>query len=123
MSLHLPPHVAEEIENASTVIPRAMITAVSINGALGLGILIAALFSISNLQDVIETPTGYPFMEIFVQAMGSARGATGLVSLPGPASSFAHILTTTGRHHSFRHHMRDEWVPGYVVPDALGVCS
>ena len=58
-----------------------MIIAVTINGALGLGILIAALFSIVDIDAVVNSPTGYPFMEIFMQALGTARAATGMVSL------------------------------------------
>ena len=62
---------AEEIEGASTVIPRSMVISVMLNGVLGLSILIATLFCMGDVQAALNSPTGYPFMEIFFYATGS----------------------------------------------------
>ncbi|KAL9087692.1 MAG: hypothetical protein Q9159_003504 [Coniocarpon cinnabarinum] len=72
---------AEEIENASVVIPRAMIAATCINGATGFGLLVAVLYCADNINDAIESPTGQPFLEIFAQAVGSNGGATGMATV------------------------------------------
>lgn len=71
--------MAEEIENASSVIPKAMLAACAINGSTGFAMLLAVLFRLGNTDDALNTPTGYPFMEIFQQAVGSNGGATGMV--------------------------------------------
>ncbi|PQE33967.1 choline transport protein [Rutstroemia sp. NJR-2017a WRK4] len=71
-------HMAEEIQNASTVIPHSMICTVILNGILGFAMLIAVLFCAGNIEDALQSPTGFPFIEIFNQATGSISGATGM---------------------------------------------
>lgn len=71
---------AEEIENAAIIIPRSMCASVIINGFLGLGMLIAVLFCLGNLENALTTPTGFPFIEIFRQATNSTSGGTVMVS-------------------------------------------
>ena len=73
--------MSEEIENPSVSVPRSIITSILINGCLGFGILMATLFGIGNLDDVLTSPTGFPFMEIFLQATRSTAGTTALASL------------------------------------------
>lgn len=57
-----------------------MCASVIINGFLGLGMLIAVLFCLGNLEDALSTPTGFPFIEIFRQATNSTSGGTVMVS-------------------------------------------
>lgn len=73
-------HMSEEIENATTVVPRAMITSIVLNGSLGFGFLIALLFSMGDINAALSTPTGYPIIEIFYFATGSKLAATLMVS-------------------------------------------
>lgn len=47
-----------------------------INAILAFGFLIALLFCLGNLQEVLSTPTGYPIIAIFLQATGSVAAAT-----------------------------------------------
>ncbi|KAL9000335.1 MAG: hypothetical protein Q9169_001052 [Polycauliona sp. 2 TL-2023] len=74
-------HMSEEIANASTNVPRSMIVSVLLNGTLGFAMLLAVLFCSGDLtqEAIIDTPTGYPFMAIFVQATQSVGGTTGMV--------------------------------------------
>lgn len=74
-------HMAEEIEGASTIIPWAMLSAIVINGALGFGMLIAILFCAGDLERVLGSATGFPFIEIFYQATDSIAGSTAMTSL------------------------------------------
>ncbi|KAJ5827392.1 hypothetical protein N7447_004155 [Penicillium robsamsonii] len=68
-------HMAEEIHNAAIVVPRAIMFSVLINGILGFGMLIAVLFCSGDIQDALDGPTGYPYIEIFYQATGSTAGS------------------------------------------------
>ncbi|KAH9890136.1 amino acid transporter [Xylariomycetidae sp. FL2044] len=68
-------HMSEEIQNAAVIVPRAMVFTVILNGALGLGILIAVLYCIGDIETALASPTGYPFMTIFEQGVGSVKGA------------------------------------------------
>ena len=74
-------HMCEEIRNASTIVPYALIASIGINGTLGFAMLIAILFCIGDIDNALSTPTLYPFMEIFYQAVQSLGGATAMSTL------------------------------------------
>ncbi|KAI1064959.1 hypothetical protein LB507_001241 [Fusarium sp. FIESC RH6] len=74
-------HMCEEVRNPSLVVPRSIMGSITINGILGFGMIIAMLYSATDIDAAVETPTGYPFMEIFYQATGSINGTAGMASL------------------------------------------
>lgn len=57
-------HMSEEVRNASKTIPRIMLATLIFNGALGFIMLVTLCFCVGNLQDVLQTPTGYPFIQV-----------------------------------------------------------
>ena len=57
-------HMSEEVRNASKTLPRIMLATLFFNGALGFIMLITLCFCIGNLQDVLQTRTGYPFIQV-----------------------------------------------------------
>jgi amino acid transporter len=69
--------MAEEVKNASKVVPRAIQISVLLNGTLGLAMLIAYLFCLGDLDDVLESSAtlGYPYLYVFLKGTGSAAGA------------------------------------------------
>ncbi|KAH6639040.1 amino acid permease [Boeremia exigua] len=69
-------HLAEEMPHASRNVPIAMIGSVTVNGLLGLGYCTMLLFSTGPLDTLLATPTGFPFIQIFLDATRSAAGAT-----------------------------------------------
>ena len=72
---------AEEIRNAPTVIPLSMGVSTSLNGTLGFAMLIALLFCMpSDIQGTLNSVTQYPFMDIYLHAVGCTAGATAMVS-------------------------------------------
>jgi choline transport protein len=73
--------VAEEVHNASTVVPWAIVATIIVNGILGLALLIALLFCLGDVTAALDTPTGYPFIEILAQATNSNGAATAMTSL------------------------------------------
>jgi amino acid transporter len=54
---------------------------VFINGLLGFGMLVAILFCIGSIQDALTPSTGFTFIEVFRETLGSNGFATGLTSL------------------------------------------
>jgi choline transport protein len=58
-------HMAEEVDNAAVSIPRAIICSMLINGAVGFVMMITLLFSLGDVDTVLNTATGYPFLQIF----------------------------------------------------------
>ncbi|KAH7412099.1 amino acid transporter-like protein [Phaeosphaeria sp. MPI-PUGE-AT-0046c] len=71
-------HMSEETRNASQVVPWAMMTSILINGLTGFCMLIAVLYCIGDIDAALNTPTGYPFIEILTQATQSIGGGTAL---------------------------------------------
>lgn len=73
--------MSEEIQNASLVVPRSLMTSIFINGSLGFGMLIVTLFSLHDIDAAQKSPTGYPFMQIFLRSTSSVAGATFMASI------------------------------------------
>lgn len=107
--------MAEEVANAATAIPHAIMLSVLINGSLGFGMLIAVLFCMGNVNEALTTPTGYPFIEIFYQATNSVGGACAMTSviLAIAICTVAGMLAATSR--QFWSFARDKGVPGWRV--------
>ncbi|KAI1084204.1 amino acid transporter [Whalleya microplaca] len=74
-------HMSEEIQNPGVIVPRAMVFTILLNGALGFGILVAVLFCVGDVDSILASPTGFPFMAIFEQGVGSERGAQTMASI------------------------------------------
>jgi choline transport protein len=68
--------MSEEIQNASIIVPRAMIFSIGLNGLMGIGMLIAALFCLGDVDTILSAP--FAFMAIFQQAVRSVGGATAM---------------------------------------------
>ncbi|KAI8665388.1 hypothetical protein FALCPG4_008268 [Fusarium falciforme] len=74
-------HMCEEVRNPSVAVPRSIMTSVCINGAMGLAMIIAMLYGATDIDKAINSPTGYPYIEIFYQATGSKTGTAVMTSL------------------------------------------
>ncbi|KAK2748735.1 hypothetical protein FQN57_000316 [Myotisia sp. PD_48] len=106
-------HMAEEIQHPSVVVPRSIMLTVLINGGLGFGMLIATLFSIVDIEKALNSPTHFPFMEIFYQSnnsiVGSAVMASIILSLAMTAN--CNVLASSSR--MMWSFSRDRGLPGW----------
>ncbi|KAI2636960.1 putative amino acid permease [Hypomontagnella submonticulosa] len=73
-------HMAEEVDNAAIVVPRTMIWSIIVSGVLCFGMSIAILFCIGDVNAALETPTGFPIIEIFFNATKSYAATNAMVS-------------------------------------------
>ena len=85
--------IAEEIQNAPTVIPLSMGVSTLLNGVLGFAMVIALMFCMpSDISNTLNSDTYYPFMSMYTYAVGSVSGGTAMVSplldFISPRSSF-----------------------------------
>ncbi|RMZ86993.1 hypothetical protein DV736_g5784, partial [Chaetothyriales sp. CBS 134916] len=64
-------HMSEEIKNASETLPRAIMSGVAVNGVLGFLMVITLCFTLGDIENILATPTGYPFIQIFFNATQS----------------------------------------------------
>ncbi len=73
--------MSEEVREARTAVPKALMASVAINGILGFGMLIGVLFCIGSIENALTPSTGFTFMEVFQEALGTNSFATGLTAL------------------------------------------
>lgn len=71
-------HMSEELRDASRTLPRSMIMTTIFNGAFGWIMVITLCFCIEDLEAVITSKTGFPFMEVFSNSTQSASSATAM---------------------------------------------
>ena len=105
-------HMSEEIENATVVVPRSILSTYIANGAAGFAMLLAILYSIQNLDDTLNAPS-FPFIQIFSSVTRSPGGTAVMVAIMAALQLVctASCLTATSRQlWSFA---RDQGVPGW----------
>ncbi|MCJ1237280.1 hypothetical protein MMC14_005265 [Varicellaria rhodocarpa] len=71
-----PCHMAEEVQDASIIVPWCMMGTIVINGLLGFAVVLTFSFCVGDLQTALTSPTGYDFIEVFYNATNSRVGAT-----------------------------------------------
>ena len=74
-------HMSEEVRKPRTTIPYALITSITLNGFLGFGMIIALLYCQGSIKENLATPSGFPFLGAFLQALQSLPWATAYTSL------------------------------------------
>lgn len=72
-------HMAEEMPRPERNVPIAMLGSVLVNGILGFGYALMLLFSLGDLGELLESPTGFPFMQLFLNVTESKAGSTILI--------------------------------------------
>ncbi|KAH8892815.1 putative GABA permease [Thozetella sp. PMI_491] len=106
-------HMSEEIHNADLVVPRSLLTGLFINGSLGLGMMIATLYCIGDIDAAIAANPNYPFMAVFDTVVGSKAGAAAMASV---VVVMAFSATTGGLASTSRLYWafaRDRGLPGW----------
>ena len=106
-------HMAEEIQHASVVVPKAIVFSIILNGAMGFGIALALLFAIEDIEAALNTKTGFPFIEIFYQAVQSVPRAaimTALILAMSLCATVGIVATASRQLWAFS---RDRAVPGW----------
>ena len=105
--------LSEEIQNAAVIVARSIMFSIFINGLLRFGMILSLLFIFTDVDAALKSPTGYPFMEIFLQVTRSIIGAAIMVSIILVMQIFANvgILTTCSR--MFWSFARDRGLPGW----------
>lgn len=105
--------MSEEVKNAANVVPRAIVFCLIMNGAMGLGGIIALLFCIGDPNVVLGTNFTYPIIEIFKQGTKSVGGSAVMVALiivVGLSLDIGNMAAASRMLWSFA---RDRGVPGW----------
>ncbi|OJJ45240.1 hypothetical protein ASPZODRAFT_152936 [Penicilliopsis zonata CBS 506.65] len=108
-------HMTEEIKHATTVVPYSLMTSVVLNGLLGFGILLVSLFHVQDVNTVLNSATGYPYLQIFLDATGSVWASLAMacvIPISGVATSSGNLASASRMLWSFA---RDGGVPAYIT--------
>ena len=73
--------MSEEARKPRTTIPWALIASITLNGTLGFGMVIALLYCQGDYMQNLESETGFPFLEAFMQSLRSLPWATAYASI------------------------------------------
>ncbi|KIW43323.1 uncharacterized protein PV06_04435 [Exophiala oligosperma] len=114
-------HMSEELRDASRVLPQSMIATTVFNGLMGWVILITFCFVLGNLDDVIDSPTGQPYIAVFFSATESYAGASVLSAFVIFMAIFCNLSITATASRQLWSFARDQGVPvswwfAYVRP-------
>ncbi|KAK9780448.1 putative Amino acid transporter [Seiridium cardinale] len=104
-------HMAEEVRDAAKVIPRSMIATTIFNGALGWVMVITYCFCLGDLNDILSSPTGYPYMQVFyntTQSIGGASMMAVIIIFIAIFSNLTIVATASRQLYAFA---RDEGLP------------
>ncbi|GMF71334.1 unnamed protein product [Aspergillus oryzae] len=109
--------MSEETHDAATLGPMAIQTAVLVSGALGWILTVSMCFCLSDFEGILNSPTGLPAAQIFLNA-GGKRGGTimwGFAILVQFFTGCSAMLADTRMAYAFA---RDEALPfsSYVIP-------
>ena len=72
-------HLAEELKDASYVLPRAMFSAAIINYILGFVTTVTFMFNLGDLDAILESTTGQPWVAALYAITGSKAGTIVLI--------------------------------------------
>ncbi|KAK5168302.1 uncharacterized protein LTR77_006871 [Saxophila tyrrhenica] len=106
-------HMAEEVKDSSSTLPKALLWSFTFNAVLGFIMAVTLVYTLGNVNEVLGSLTGYPFIQIFYNTTQSYTGAnimTLVVILTLTSSAIAEVATASRQIWSFA---RDKGVPGY----------
>lgn len=106
-------HMSEEIQNAAVVVPNAIVFSIILNGVLGFGMALALLFCIGDIDAALHTNTGFPFIEIFYQAVQDVTGAALMTSIIITLSLCATVGIVASASRQLWAFSRDRAIPGW----------
>ena len=125
-------HIAEEMRHPARDVPIAMVGSVVINGVMGLGYCVILLYSIGNLGDLLESPTGFPFIQLLLNVTNSKVGTTLLCLAWTSIAIAANAAGLTSTSRTAWAFARDDAIPysaylshvgsRYAVPTRMIVC-
>ncbi|KAK5104620.1 hypothetical protein LTS08_002511 [Lithohypha guttulata] len=92
-------HLSEELPRPERYVPLAMVGSVVLNGLIGFAYCLMLLFSLGDLDTVLASPFGFPYIQVFFDATRSRAGATVLSLIPSLIAVAANAagLTSTSR--------------------------
>lgn len=74
-------HMAEDVHDASRTLPKALFWGVAINALLGYMAIFTLCVIIDDPAAILDTATGYPYIQLFYNVTGSYAGANVMTAI------------------------------------------
>ncbi|UDD57211.1 hypothetical protein AFCA_004721 [Aspergillus flavus] len=116
-------HMSEEIQDASRVLPQGMIWTLILNGATGFVMVVTYAFCVGNIDEVLESQTGFPFIQVFLNSTGSVKAATGMtvvIMVMQFCAAISNVATTSRQVYAFA---RDQGLPFSGILCQVRMCT
>ncbi|EXJ93406.1 hypothetical protein A1O1_01798 [Capronia coronata CBS 617.96] len=91
LSTYNVPGLLEEMERPQVEVPRAMVGAILTGFVTSFTFLVALLFCVTDMNEIVTSPTGVPVLVIFYQSTGSQAAAIALTCLIFVSIMFSEI--------------------------------
>lgn len=104
-------HLAEELKDASRQLPKAMLSTAGINYLLGFLMLIAFIAVVGDVEAVLSSPTGQPYIQVIWNATESRGGTIAMVALIAFFFIFGEVNVTTASSRQLYAFARDGGLP------------
>ncbi|RMZ75467.1 hypothetical protein DV738_g5440, partial [Chaetothyriales sp. CBS 135597] len=104
-------HMAEEVQDASRIIPPTILVGMWGNAVLMLIVGITFIFTMGDVEAILSTPTGVPFIQVFWNATGSIAATnlmTVIIVVMLISACFSEVATASRQIWSFA---RDKGLP------------
>ena len=95
---------AEEIKDASRVLPLGMLWTVVLNGVTGFIMVITFAFCVGDVGSVTKSSSGFAFIQVFYNSTGSAAGTaimTCIIALMALCSTISNVATASRQMFAF----------------------
>ncbi|KAK5060115.1 hypothetical protein LTR84_009999 [Exophiala bonariae] len=104
--------MAEECQNPSIKVPRAIALCVPVGGLAGLFFILPICFTLPPLEDILLAPYGQALPYIFYRVMGTPGGGMGLMFLVLGITLFCSVSITVAASRCTWAFARDDAIPG-----------
>ena len=97
-------HMSEEVKDASSTLPKAMLWSFGFNASLGFIMAVTICFTVGNVTEVLNSATASPIIQIFFNTTQSYAGAsilTVIIILTLTSAAIAEVATASRQLWSF----------------------
>ncbi|ERF72192.1 hypothetical protein EPUS_02079 [Endocarpon pusillum Z07020] len=104
-------HMSEEIKDASATLPKAIMWSVVLNASMGFIMAVTIIFTLGDVISILETPTKYPFIQVFynaTQSLAATNIMTALIIICITSCCISEVATASRQTWSFA---RDNGLP------------
>lgn len=116
-------HLSEELQNASYALPRSMIATALLNYTLGFVMTVTIMSTLGDVENILATPTGQPYIQVLLNATGSRAGTSVLTAVVFIMFLFSAVSLATTVSRQIFAFARDQGLPSSRWLSHVGFCS